>query len=1466
LILASAAACGGDDALDGVSLGESVHEVVVGSIAARSDNTVRGGGVVVVGASLSGREDAVANTSAALSVTGIPVGATVARATLYWAISGGSDTTATVNSVAVTGTAIGTGGSTCWTPANNFGFRADVTARVTGNGIYTIAGLPSSTNETLADTDGVALVVEYAQATSGTRRRIMVRDGMVTASGSGDVVTDTFTGVAAPFASTGRLHLIVGDGQSATDGAVTWNGATLGTNQFSGSAGFLWDVRTYNVAVPATTANLAWSSTSGPDCLLYETAVLEYNVAVCGDGLRTGGEACEQGNVANGDGCSSTCDIEPGWTCNTAVPAVCTPICGDGIITGTEQCDQGNTANGDGCSSTCRIETGWTCTGAPSTCSPVCGDGRRAGAETCDDGDTMSGDGCSSTCRVEPGWTCNTALPNVCTTTCGDGVRAGAEQCDQGNTTSGDGCSATCTIEPGWTCTGAPSTCTTSCGDGIRAGAEQCDQGNTTPGDGCSATCTVERGWTCNTATPNVCSTTCGDGIIAGAETCDDGDASGGDGCSAVCTVERGWTCSGEPSACATTCGDGIIAGAETCDDGGTAASDGCSATCAVEPGWTCAGAPSTCDEVCGDGRIVGAEACDDGDASSGDGCSMTCTIEPGWSCAGAPSTCVTTCGDGIIAGAEACDDGDREGGDGCSATCAIEPGWYCVDQPSECSTICGDGLVRGGEACDDGNTTADDGCSMTCTIEPGWSCAGEPSTCMTGCGDGIVAGTETCDDGNTAASDGCSAACAIEDGWTCDGEPSVCTSECGDGLIVGAETCDDDNATGGDGCSATCEVEDGWVCESAPSACTALSVAGGGCSTGGPSGLALVGALLALALAAPRRRRGSARVALALVGGLAVAGPGVAQAQVVTGSSSYPAERFRLAMDRAGVLDVEAARTPGHLAVDVGVWMGYANDPLTVRLGADGERLGALVSDRIGGDLVASLGLGRRFALGLAAPLIVSQSAALGPLMTGAGGLDSLGLGDLALTPKAMLVDGGVTVALAATVTVPTSSADDAYFGDDGLTVAPALLIGRDRGAVRVLANLGYRVRSEQRMLDLAIDDELFARLGLGLRAGRADLMAEVAFATAAAAPLDDYNGNHAEARAGVGLDVMPGLRLFAAGGAGLASGFGTPDWRALGGLWFGTARPASGGPAGPRDTDRDGIYDETDRCPNQPETVNDWEDQDGCPDELDADGDGVPMPADQCPDGRETKNGFQDGDGCADTVPDSDGDGLSDPTDACPEQAEDRDDFDDDDGCPDPDNDGDTVIDASDRCPLEVGVPDNGGCPDTDRDGDTVVDRADNCPDEPGSVKNFGCKDKQLVVFKGSTIELLDIVYFKTNKAIIEKRSYKLLRAVATVIRAHPEIKGITVEGHTDDQGDDTYNKDLSQRRAQAVVDFLISTGVDGALLTPIGYGEEKPLADNRTRKGRATNRRVEFKILGVVGDVIDEKSGPTEDTMLP
>ncbi len=403
----------------------------------------------------------------------------------------------------------------------------------------------------------------------------------------------------------------------------------------------------------------------------------------CGDGLVVANEECDDGDTADGDGCSASCTVEPGWSC-TGLTSICSPICGDGLLLDGEECDDGGTADGDGCSASCTTEHGFSCTGSPSVCSSTCGDGLVASDEECDDANTTDGDGCSVSCTVEDGWTCN-GEPSSCSESCGDGIITGGEACDDGNTTDGDGCSASCTTEHGFSCSGSPSVCSSTCGDGLVASDEECDDANNADGDGCSASCTVESGWTCN-GEPSACSEGCGDGVVTGGEECDDGNNADGDGCSASCTVEHGFSCSGSPSVCASTCGDGLVASDEECDDANNADGDGCSASCAIESGWSCSGEPSGCSEGCGDGTIAGQEECDDGNDRDGDGCSASCTTEHGFSCSGSPSVCASTCGDGLVASDEECDDANNADGDGCSAACTVEDGWSCSDEPSLCA------------------------------------------------------------------------------------------------------------------------------------------------------------------------------------------------------------------------------------------------------------------------------------------------------------------------------------------------------------------------------------------------------------------------------------------------------------------------------------------------------------------------------------------------------------------------------------------------------------------------------------------------------------------------------------------------------------------------------------------------------------------------------------------------------------
>src|SRR5262249_25783383 len=125
------------------------------------------------------------------------------------------------------------------------------------------------------------------------------------------------------------------------------------------------------------------------------------------------------------------------------------------------------------------------------------------------------------------------------------------------------------------------------------------------------------------------------------------------------------------------------------------------------------------------------------------------------------------------------------------------------------------------------------------------------------------------------------------------------------------------------------------------------------------------------------------------------------------------------------------------------------------------------------------------------------------------------------------------------------------------------------------------------------------------------------------------------------------------------------TVDFEALLAIYkeFGRKTPEKPveGPKGPKDTDGDGINDDVDKCPQEPEDKDGFQDDDGCPD-SDNDSDGIPDAADKCPNEPEDKDGFQDDDGCPD--PDNDGDGVPDAQDKCPDQPETKNGFQDEDG----------------------------------------------------------------------------------------------------------------------------------------------------------------------------------------------------------
>ena len=260
-----------------------------------------------------------------------------------------------------------------------------------------------------------------------------------------------------------------------------------------------------------------------------------------------------------------------------------------------------------------------------------------------------------------------------------------------------------------------------------------------------------------------------------------------------------------------------------------------------------------------------------------------------------------------------------------------------------------------------------------------------------------------------------------------------------------------------------------------------------------------------------------------------------------------------------------------------------------------------------------------------------------------------------------------------------------------------------------------------------------------------------------------------------------------------------------------------------GKQDRDNDGVADKDDKCPD----VAGKPELNGCPD---ADGDGITDAEDACPD----VFGLKEFNGC----PDTDGDGIADKDDECPEVAgkpELK-------GCPDADNDG--IADKDDKCPQQAGPKENNGCPwpDTDRDG--VLDKDDECPEEAGPASNKGCPEVTQEV-QTQLNSFAKTILFDVGKSTIRPESATVLNNIVNVLNKYKNSK-FSVEGYTDTSGNKDKNQRLSEDRAYSVKAYLIDKGIDQARLTAKGFGPEKPIASNKTKKGRELNRRVEINLV--------------------
>ena len=235
-----------------------------------------------------------------------------------------------------------------------------------------------------------------------------------------------------------------------------------------------------------------------------------------------------------------------------------------------------------------------------------------------------------------------------------------------------------------------------------------------------------------------------------------------------------------------------------------------------------------------------------------------------------------------------------------------------------------------------------------------------------------------------------------------------------------------------------------------------------------------------------------------------------------------------------------------------------------------------------------------------------------------------------------------------------------------------------------------------------------------------------------------------------------------------------------------------------GQRDKDKDGILDKDDACPETPGL----EEFQGCPD---TDGDGIPDKDDQCPD-------------VAGPVENN--------------------------GCPWPDTDGDGIVDKDDNCPNVAGPAENNGCPWPDTDNDGILDKDDACPTVPGLAQYNGCPKPKTETATGVETALKGI-YFDFNKATIRPESNSALDIAADLIKT--DKGNYLLEGQTDAKGSESYNLDLSRRRAAAVVAALDARGVDADALKSVGVGESKSTVSEKASDAeRMADRKVVVKAI--------------------
>jgi OmpA-OmpF porin, OOP family len=445
--------------------------------------------------------------------------------------------------------------------------------------------------------------------------------------------------------------------------------------------------------------------------------------------------------------------------------------------------------------------------------------------------------------------------------------------------------------------------------------------------------------------------------------------------------------------------------------------------------------------------------------------------------------------------------------------------------------------------------------------------------------------------------------------------------------------------------------------------------------------------------------------------------------------------------------------------------------------------------------------------------------------------------IGDLRLGARVRMFgddDDPFQLGVGLNIHLPTGKAGS-FVGEGSVRAAPHLAAGgrfslgvpfvwSAFGGAMVRSSVNPSLLTYGAGLAVALLDD---RLQLGPEIYAATPLQEGTFQLTDAVKIPSKISTSAELLVGARARLFGGLSIGLAAGPGIGQAIGTPSFRFAGSLGW-----APGGPSrakeGPIDADGDGLLDAADACPYAAGPKSEDPKKSGCP-VLDDDEDGIPNGDDACPDKYGPKSADAKTNGCPPPKPvDSDADGIPDGEDACPNELG-----------------GPSFDKAKNGCPAPIVAPD----PDSDHDG--VPDADDACPHEKGDrsadTKTTGCP--KLVRVSGAEIALLAPVEFKVAKGAvppIDPSSEALLADVASVIVQHPEFVKIEVGAHTDNKGNARFNEKVSAGRAEAVRAWLAAHGVPADKLVAKGYGDTKPIGDNKTAEGRAKNKRITILVL--------------------